>query len=73
VFAVIVEAKVGIKKLNGRNNFELGSIKMSVLLTTQGLAKELDGDNKSPQTMPKGDKVDLLEKYEMYNPIEFVK
>ncbi|KAI6673870.1 hypothetical protein NL676_001776 [Syzygium grande] len=55
-------AKVEIEKFNGRNNFGLWSVKMHALLTIQGLAKALDGEDELPIIMKATDKVDLMER-----------
>ncbi|KAK3418389.1 hypothetical protein EUGRSUZ_H04348 [Eucalyptus grandis] len=56
------ERKFEIEKFNGRNNFGLWSIKMRALLTTQGLAKALDGEDELPIIMKASKMVELMEK-----------
>ncbi|KAL3751810.1 hypothetical protein ACJRO7_012617 [Eucalyptus globulus] len=55
-------AKVEVEKFNGRNNFGLWSVKMKALLTTQGLAKALEGKAQLPETMRDAKKDELMEK-----------
>ncbi|KAK3429269.1 hypothetical protein EUGRSUZ_E00678 [Eucalyptus grandis] len=54
--------KSEIEKFNGSNNFVLWSINMQALLTTQGLAKSLDVEDKLPIIMKAFERVELMEK-----------
>jgi len=56
------ERKSEIEKFDGRNNFVLWSIKMRALLTTQGLAKALDGEDELPIIMKASERVELMQK-----------
>ncbi|KAK3431817.1 hypothetical protein EUGRSUZ_E03583 [Eucalyptus grandis] len=56
------ERKSEIEKFNGSNNFVLWSIKMQALLTTQGLAKALDGEDELPIIVKAFERVKLMEK-----------
>ncbi|KAK3438841.1 hypothetical protein EUGRSUZ_C03400 [Eucalyptus grandis] len=54
--------KSEIEKFNRSNNFVLWSIKIRVLLTTQGLAKTLDGEDELPIIMKAPERVELMER-----------
>ncbi|KAK3432240.1 hypothetical protein EUGRSUZ_E03866 [Eucalyptus grandis] len=56
------EVKVEIKKFNRRNNFDLWSAKMKALITTQGLARALEGKAKFLETMQDPEKDELMER-----------
>lgn len=56
------KTKVEIEKFNGRNTFELWSINIPTMLTTQDLEKVLDGNNKLLEIMKEADKLELIEK-----------
>ncbi|KAK3437598.1 hypothetical protein EUGRSUZ_C02266 [Eucalyptus grandis] len=56
------ERKYEIEEFNGSNNFVLWSIKMQVLLTTQNLAKALDGEDKLLIIMKVSERVELMER-----------
>ncbi|KAK3439774.1 hypothetical protein EUGRSUZ_B00126 [Eucalyptus grandis] len=56
------ERKYEIEKFNRSNSFVLWSIKMRVLLTTQGLAKALDGEDKLPIIMKAYEMIELMER-----------
>ncbi|KAK3414061.1 hypothetical protein EUGRSUZ_I02567 [Eucalyptus grandis] len=56
------ERKSEIEKFDRSNNFVLWSIKMRALLTTQGLAKALDGEGELPIIMKASERVKLMEK-----------
>ncbi|KAK2632501.1 hypothetical protein EUGRSUZ_L01466 [Eucalyptus grandis] len=56
------ERKSKIEKFNGSNYFVLWSIKMWALLTIQGLAKALDGEDVLPIIMKVSERVELMER-----------
>ncbi|KAK2633165.1 hypothetical protein EUGRSUZ_L00462 [Eucalyptus grandis] len=54
--------KSEIEKFNRSNNFVLWSIKIRVLLKTQGLVKTLDGEDDLPIIMKASKRVELMER-----------